>query len=295
MVYFMQLVVSGLALGAVYALTAIGYSMVYGVLELINFAHGTVFMVGAYIYFIVVTAFPQIPWFLSFIVAMVVTGCIGVLYERLTVKPLRDAGMPKFAGLICLIGVSTVLQQLMFLLMGSATRQYPLFFESKVFRLGKVNINITQIIIIVITAVVLCALTFFVNKTKMGMSMRAVAQEPGAAELMGMSVNSVVALTFFVGSALACLSGIMSCMNFRGIDISVGNTMAIKAFTATVLGGIGNLWGAAIGAFIISFAEVMTAGYITSNLRDFSAFAILIIILLIKPDGLFSKKVQKKV
>ena len=281
MVYFMQLVVSSLALGAVYALTAIGYSMVYGVLELINFAHGTVFMVGAYLYFMIVTAFPAIPWFFAFLIAMAATGLVGVVYERLTVKPLRDAGMPKFAGLICLIGVSTVLQQLMFLMMGSATRQYPLFFEGKVFRIGNVNVNVTQMIIIGITALVLAVLVFFVNRN--------------AAQLMGMSVNSVIAMTFFIGSALACLSGIMSCMNFRGIDISVGSTMAIKAFTATVLGGIGNLWGAAVGAFIISFAEVMTAGYITSNLRDFSAFAILIVILLIKPDGLFSRKVQKKV
>lgn len=295
MVYFMQLVVSSLALGAVYALTAIGYSMVYGVLEPINFAHGTVFMVGAYLYFMIVTAAPAIPWFLAFLLAMAATGLVGVIYERLTVKPLRDAGMPKFAGLICLIGVSTVLQQLMFLVMGSATRQYPLFFEGKVFRIGNVNVNVTQMIIIGITALVLAILVFFVNRTKMGMSMRAVAQDQNAAQLMGMSVNSVIAMTFFIGSALACLSGIMSCMNFRGIDISVGSTMAIKAFTATVLGGIGNLWGAAVGAFIISFAEVMTAGYITSNLRDFSAFAILIVILLIKPDGLFSRKVQKKV
>ena len=125
--------------------------------------------------------------------------------------------------------------------------------------------------------------------------MRAVAQEANAAEMMGISVNGIISLTFFIGSALACRSGVLSCMNFRGVDISIGNSIAIKAFTATVLGGIGNLWGAAIGAFIISYAEVMTAGYITSNLRDFSAYAILIVILLIKPDGLFSKKVQKKV
>ena len=293
--YFLQLMVSGLSLGAVYALTAIGYSMVYGVLELINFAHGTVFMVGAYLYYILSVFIPGLPWYLAFILAIALTGLIGIVYEKLTVRPLREAEMPKFAGLICLIGVSTVLQQIVFLFMGSTTKQYPLFYNSKVYYLGNITVNRTQLLILGTTVVVLLFLLFFVNRTKIGMGMRAVAQEANAAEMMGISVNGIISLTFFIGSALACLSGVLSCMNFRGVDISIGNSIAIKAFTATVLGGIGNLWGAAIGAFIISYAEVMTAGYITSNLRDFSAYAILIVILLIKPDGLFSKKVQKKV
>ena len=293
--YFLQLLISGLALGAVYALTAIGYSMVFGVLELINFAHGTVFMVGAYLYYIAVKFVPGMPWYTAFVLAICATGLIGVVYEKLTVKPIREAGLPKFAGLICLIGVSTVLQQIMFLIMGSATQQYPLFYTSKVFLLGNVRMNLTQVIILSVTTVVLILLTLFVNKTKTGLGIRAVAQDSAAAALMGIDVNQIISLTFFIGSGMAALSGIFSCLNFRGVDISVGATMAIKAFTATVLGGIGNLWGAAIGAFIISFAEVFTAGYITSNMRDLSAFIILILFLLFKPDGLFSKKVQKKV
>lgn len=294
MTLFIQQIINGIALGSVYALTAIGYSMVYGVLELVNFAHGNVYMAGAFIYYILAVML-GLPWWLAFIATIIITGLFGVFYDAATLRPLRKAGLPKFTGLISSIGVSTVIYNLFFLLMGSETRLYPTFFEGQQLQLGAISVNAMYLVIVAVSAVFLLFLTLFIQKTKVGMAMRAVAQNTEAAECMGISTNSIVSITFFIGSALAAISGILSCMSYRSIDISVGTAITIKAFAATVLGGVGNLPGAVIGAFIIAIAEVLTAGYISSNIRSISSFIILILVLLFRPNGLLGKSVQKKV
>ena len=294
MTLFIQQIINGIALGSVYALTAIGYSMVYGVLELVNFAHGNVYMAGAFIYYILAVTL-GLPWWLAFIATIIITGLFGVFYDAATLRPLRKAGLPKFTGLISSIGVSTVIYNLFFLLMGSETRLYPTFFEGQQLQLGAISVNAMYLVIVAVSAVFLLFLTLFIQKTKVGMAMRAVAQNTEAAECMGISTNSIVSITFFIGSALAAISGILSCMSYRSIDISVGTAITIKAFAATVLGGVGNLPGAVIGAFIIAIAEVLTAGYISSNIRSISSFIILILVLLFRPNGLLGKSVQKKV
>ncbi|MCI9586846.1 MAG: branched-chain amino acid ABC transporter permease [Oscillospiraceae bacterium] len=294
MTLFLQQIINGIALGSVYALTAIGYSMVYGVLELVNFAHGNVYMAGAFVYYLLAVTL-LLPWWLSFVLAVVIMGFFGVLYDAATLRPLRKAGLPKFTGLISSIGVSTVIYNVFFLLLGAETKLYPTFFEGRLLRIGSLSINYIYVVIVAVSTGFLLLLTFFINKTKVGMAMRAVAQSAEAAECMGISTNRIVSVTFFIGSALAAISGILSCMSYRSIDISVGTAITIKAFAATVLGGVGNLPGAVIGAFAIAIAEVLTAGYISSNIRSISSFIILILVLLFRPNGLMGRSVQKKV
>ena len=294
MTLFLQQIINGIALGSVYALTAIGYSMVYGVLELVNFAHGNVYMAGAFVYYLLAVTL-LLPWWLSFVLAVVIMGFFGVLYDAATLRPLRKAGLPKFTGLISSIGVSTVIYNVFFLLLGAETKLYPTFFEGRLLRIGSLSINYIYVVIVAVSTGFLLLLTFFINKTKVGMAMRAVAQSAEAAECMGISTNRIVSVTFFIGSALAAISGILSCMSYRSIDISVGTAITIKAFAATVLGGVGNLPGAVIGAFAIAIAEVLTAGYISSNIRSISSFIILILVMLFRPNGLMGRSVQKKV
>ena len=218
---FLSYTVNGLVLGSTYALTAIGYSIVYGILELVNFTHSTIYMVGAYLFFIFVSLL-MLPMWLGFILCVLLTGLIGVVYERLTIRPLRVRKQPKFAMLICTIGTSIVLQNVFFLTMGSETRQYPTLFEGKYIQLLGFNVTVVQIVIIVATAVLLLIFTLFINKTKLGMAMRACAQDSDATELMGINVDNVVSLTFFIGSALAAIAGVMGCMSYRSVDISIG-------------------------------------------------------------------------
>ena len=240
MTYFVQLLVNAVALGSIYALTAIGYSMVYGILELINFAHGSVYMFGAFLFYIF-NQMLQLPWYTAMLLAIVCAGVLGVIYEKLTVLPIRRAGLPKFAGLICLTGVSYIITNGMFLAMGSESRLYPTFFAGETFSVGAITISYIQILSTGIGVLILVLLLLLINKTKIGLGMRTIAQNSEAAYLMGISVNDVISFTFFLGSALAAVSGIFACMTFRSVDISIGNSMAIKAFAATVLGGIGNL------------------------------------------------------
>ena len=291
---FIQQLINSIALGTVYALTAIGYSMVFGVLELVNFAHGSVYMVGAFVYYILVVNL-RLPWFIGFLATLIGCGFLGIAYDALTLRPLRRAGLPKYMALITTIGLSTVFQNVIFLTMGSETRLYPTFFEGQYFKIGEAHILYIQVLIVVVSTLCLLSLTFFVKKTKNGMAMRAVAQNSEAAECMGISSEYIVSITFFLGSALAALSGVLSCMIFRGVDMSIGTTITIKAFAATILGGVGNLPGAVLGSFIISIAEILTAGYISSNIRDIAAFVILILILLFRPRGLLGRPVLKKV
>lgn len=291
---FLAYTINGLVLGSTYALTAIGYSMVYGILELVNFTHSTIYMVGAYLFYIL-AVLVGMPLWVAFLCTILLTGLIGVAYERITIRPLRIRKQPKFAMLICTIGTSIVLQNIFFLTMGSETRQYPTLFEGKYIQVLGFNVTIIQIVIIAATAVLLLIFLFFINKTKLGMAMRSCSQDTEATELMGISVDGVISVTFFIGSMLAAVAGIMGCMSYRSVDISIGNAIGTKTFASTVLGGIGVLYGGVIGGLLIGLTEVYTAAYIGSNFRNIPAFVILILVLFLKPNGLFGHKQIKKV
>lgn len=291
---FLAYTVNGLVLGSTYALTAIGYSMVYGILELVNFTHSTIYMVGAYLFYILVSI-AKLPLWLGFLLSVVLTGLIGVSYEWLTLRPLRERKQPKFAMLICTIGTSIVLQNTFFLLMGSETRQFPTIFEGESIEIMGFNITMAQVFIIISTVVLLIAFTLFINKTRIGMAMRSCSQDTEAAELMGINVNHVVSFTFFLGSALAAVAGVMGCMSYRSVDVSVGAAIGTKTFASTVLGGIGVFYGGVVGGLIIGLTEVYTAAYIGSNYRNIPAFIILILVLFLRPTGLFGAKQVKKV
>lgn len=290
---FLAYTVNGLVLGSTYALTAIGYSMVYGILELVNFTHSTIYMVGAYLFYILVSI-AKLPLWLGFLLSVVLTGLIGVSYEWLTLRPLRERKQPKFAMLICTIGTSIVLQNTFFLLMGSETRQFPTIFEGKASK-SWASLTMAQVFIIISTVVLLIAFTLFINKTRIGMAMRSCSQDTEAAELMGINVNHVVSFTFFLGSALAAVAGVMGCMSYRSVDVSVGAAIGTKTFASTVLGGIGVFYGGVVGGLIIGLTEVYTAAYIGSNYRNIPAFIILILVLFLRPTGLFGAKQVKKV
>lgn len=294
MANFLAYTINGIVLGSTYALTAIGYSMVYGILELVNFTHSTIYMVGAYLFYIFVTLL-HIPLVISFLLAVIATGAVGIIYERITLQPLRARKQPKFAMLICTIGTSIVLQNIFFLTMGSETKQFPTLFEGQYISILGFNVTVVQVLIVVVTAVLLIALMLFINKTKVGMAMRSCSQDTDAAELMGVSVDNIVSLTFFIGSALAAVSGILGCMSYRSVDISVGAAIGTKTFTATVLGGIGSLFGGVVGSLVIGLLDVYTAAYIGSNYRNIPAFIVLLLVLFLRPNGLFGKKQQKKV
>lgn len=291
---FLAYTVNGLVLGSTYALTAIGYSMVYGILELVNFTHSTIYMVGAYLFYILVSI-AKLPLWMGFLLSVVLTGLIGVSYEWLTLRPLRERKQPKFAMLICTIGTSIVLQNTFFLLMGSETRQFPTIFEGKSIEIMGFNITMAQVFIIISTVVLLIAFTLFINKTRISMAMRSCSQDTEAAELMGINVNHVVSFTFFLGSALAAVAGVMGCMSYRSVDVSVGAAIGTKTFASTVLGGIGVFYGGVVGGLIIGLTEVYTAAYIGSNYRNIPAFIILILVLFLRPTGLFGAKQVKKV
>ena len=291
---FIIYTIGGLVLGGIYALTAVGYSMVYGILELVNFAHGTIYMIGAFLFYLlnVALGMPGLP---AFFLAVVLTGILGIAYERLALRPLRIRNLPKFYFLICTIGVSYFLENIFFVFLGSESRLYPTMMEDQFIKIFGINVTVVQIVTIVTSVVLMLILTWFVKKTPTGMAMRATAENRTATQLMGVSVDNIVSITFFLGSALAAVAGIFTCMTYRSVSTSIGVTTGTKTFAATVLGGIGEIKGAVVGGLIIGLTESYTSGYIGSEYRNMVAFILLIIVLLFKPNGLFGKPVQKKV
>lgn len=291
---FIIYTIGGLVLGGIYALTAVGYSMVYGILELVNFAHGTIYMIGAYLFYLlnVSLGMSGLP---AFLLAVLLTGILGIAYERLALRPLRIRNLPKFYFLICTIGVSYFLENIFFVFLGSESRLYPTMMEDKFIKIFGINVTVVQIVTIVTSVVLMLILTWFVKKTPTGMAMRATAENRNATQLMGVSVDNIVSITFFLGSALAAVAGIFTCMTYRSVSTSIGVTTGTKTFAATVLGGIGEIKGAVVGGLIIGLTESYTSGYIGSEYRNMVAFILLIIVLLFKPNGLFGKPVQKKV
>ena len=293
--HFLQHLTNALALGSLYALIAIGYTMVYGILRLINFAHGEVFMVGSYIAFYAVTLF-LLPWPAAFIVALGLTGILGVLIERAAYRPLRNS--PRISILISAIGVSFLMQNLAIVIFGGRPKAFPVPpFMDQVLVFGEVMVMNVSIIIPVITVVLLIILHYIIHKTKTGIAMRAVSTDLPAARLMGIDVNKVVSFTFAVGTVLAAVGGVMWALRYPQLHPTMGLMPGLKCFIAAVIGGIGSISGAVLGGLLLGFIEIMIIAALPelTGYRDAFAFILLIIVLLSKPSGLLGKHQIEKV
>ena len=296
MTEFLQQLLNGLSLGAIYALIALGYTMVYGVLRFINFAHSDVFMVGAFIGYYLGRHLPVgTIWGGLLVLAGAMVGCalLGMLIERLVYRPLRSA--PTLNVLITAIGVSLLLEYSGQLVFGAAPRTFPAIFPSTIFHLGELSLSSNQLVVIGVTLILLFALRFIVMSTKIGTAMRAVSLNPKAASLVGINIDFVISFTFALGSAMAAAGGILYALNYPSIDPLMGVLPGLKAFVAAILGGIGNIPGAALGGLVLGIVETYVGGSEWSTYKDAIAFAILIIILLFRPAGLLGKFTVEKV
>ena len=289
---FLQQIVNGLSLGSTYALIALGYTMVYGIIKLINFAHGDIYMLGAYIGFAVITKL-GLGFFPALIIAMVLCAIIGILTERIAYKPLRNSA--RITLLITAIGVSFFMEYVMVYFVGANVRAFPDIIPKTQYHLGNVVINLQQIVILCTTIALMVLLQFIVHKTKIGKAMRAVSADRDAAELMGINVNRTISATFAIGSALAGAGGVMVGMFYNSINPLMGMMPGLKAFVAAVFGGIGIIPGAMNGGFGIGLIETLVSGYGSSMYKDAVVFAILILVLIFKPAGLLGKNTREKV
>ncbi|HHY63549.1 MAG TPA: branched-chain amino acid ABC transporter permease [Clostridiaceae bacterium] len=289
-----QQAINGISLGSIYALIALGYTMVYGIIKLINFAHSDVYMLGAYIGYVCMTKL-KLGFLPSLLISMALCTLIGVLIEKIAYKPLRNA--TRIAVLITAIGVSLFLEYTTMAIAGANVRTYPPLtgFMNMSFEIGSVSITMMQIIIVSVTIVLMVLLQFIVKKTRIGKAMRAVSLDSDAAELMGINVNTTISFTFALGSALAGAAGIMVGNYYNSINPLMGMLPGLKAFVAAVFGGIGIIPGAMIGGYFIGIVEVLVSGYGNSMYRDGVVFAILILVLIIKPTGLLGKNTREKV
>jgi branched-chain amino acid transport system permease protein len=305
MSFFFQELVNGITTGALYSLVALGFSMVYGVLKLLNFAHGDLYMVGAYIGFFVIQWFGgaqhltiAVPLLLviMFVLAAGLVGGLGVAIERFAYRPLRDA--PRIAPLITAIGVSFFLESSALLLFGAQYRVYntaEFISLSSGIQIGSVTIDSVQILVLVLGVVLMAGLQLLVNRTRLGRQMRAVAADREAAEMLGINVNFVITATFFLGSALAGVAGIMGGLLFNQVTATIGFIAGLKAFTAAVVGGIGSIPGAMLGGLLIGLAESFVTGYISSTYSNLIVFGILIVVMLLRPSGLLGRAQLQKV
>lgn len=293
---FLQQLINGLSLGSIYALIALGYTMVYGIVKLINFAHGDIMMMGAYAgYFVLIFMGPTIPGMIvAFAVSMVFCALLSLVIERFAYRPLRNA--PRLNSLITAIAMELILQNVMRVLpfVGPNPRQYPTM-ELRNYALGSVSISNLQLIVIISSIILMVILNVVVNYTKTGKAMRAVSYDYQAASLMGISVNKTIAITFVIGSVLAGAGGVLYATAYPQIDPVMGYMPGLKAFVAAVLGGIGSIPGAMVGGVLLGVAETLTKGFISSQYADAISFSILIVILLVKPTGIFGSKKTVKV
>lgn len=292
MTEFFQQLVNGLSIGSIYALIALGYTMVYGIIKLINFAHGDIYMLGAYVGFISIAQL-HLGFFPALLLAMVVCGVLGVIIERIAYKPLRNA--TRIAALITAIGVSYFLEYSTQKIMGPGVKTYPSVLSNQTFHVFGIQIQMQQIYILAITIILMLALQFIVRKTKIGRSMRAVSVDADAAKLMGINVDATISYTFAIGSALTGAGGVLVGMYYNTINPLMGMVPGIKAFVAAVFGGIGIIPGAMFGGFFIGIVEALVTAYGSSLYKDAVVYAILILILIIKPAGLLGKNVKEKV
>lgn len=292
---FMQHLANGISVGSLYALIAIGYTMVYGILKLINFAHGDIFMMAAYFAFFGVATF-GIPWYFAFIIAIILTGVLGVSIEFAAYRPLRNA--PKISILISAIGVSFLLENLAIVLFGGMPKAFP---TPKIFTnvavIGGVSIQNITFIIPIVTIILLILLLYLVNKTNIGMAMRAVSKDVDTAKLMGIKVNKVISFTFAIGSMIAAVGSMMWSVKYPQIVATMGIIPGLKCFIAAVVGGIGDIKGAVIGGFILGIGEILLVAFLPglTGYRDAFAFILLIVILLFKPTGIMGKNLTEKV
>ena len=296
--------IRGLSLGSIYAIIALGYTMVYGIAKMLNFAHGDVIMVGAYACFFTVTGMSPmfepgsvaamvVPALAGVVLSMVVCTALGVVIEGLAYKPLRQA--PSLAVLITAIGVSYFLQNAALLLWSSSPKIFSPIVGSGQLQVGPLNISYVTLVTIVACIVIMVCLTLFTGKTKMGKAMRAVSEDKGAAQLMGINVNRTISMTFAIGSALAAIAGVLLCSAYPTLTPTTGSMPGIKAFTAAVFGGIGSIPGALLGGLLLGIIEIFAKAYISTQLSDAIVFAVLIVVLLVKPAGLLGKQIREKV
>jgi branched-chain amino acid transport system permease protein len=284
--------INGISLGSVYAIIALGYTMVYGIAKMLNFAHGDVIMVGGYVAFCssYYMGWPAIP---SVLFAVIVCTLLGIVIEKLAYKPLRSAG--SLAVLITAIGVSYFLQNAALLIWSSNPKSFPNMISTASFSVGSANVTVVSLVTIVACVVIMIALTLFTSKTKVGKAMRAVSEDRGAAQLMGINVNGTISLTFAIGSGLAAIAGVLLCTSYPTLMPTTGSMPGIKAFTAAVFGGIGSIPGAMLGGILLGLIETFAKGYISTELSDAIVFAVLIVVLLVKPTGLLGKQIREKV
>ena len=290
---FLQYLISGISLGSIYAIIALGYTMVYGIAKMLNFAHGDVIMVGGYISFCT-TTYLGLPGWVSVVFAVVVCTVLGVVIEGLAYRPLRQAG--SLAVLITAIGVSYFLQNAAQLIWGATPKNFTSLVDFEVPEfLGRLNVSGVMLVTVGVCVVIMVALTLFTSKTKMGKAMRACSEERGAAQLMGINVNRTISMTFAIGSALAAIAGVLLCSYSPVLQPTTGSMPGIKAFTAAVFGGIGSIPGAMLGGILLGVIEILGKAYISTELGDAIVFAVLIVVLLVRPTGLLGKPVREKV
>lgn len=288
----LQQLVNGLILGSVYALLALGYTMVYGIIKLINFAHGDIYMMGAFMGYFLINSL-HLNFFLALILAMVGTAALGVLVEFLAYRPLRNS--TRIAALITAIGVSFFLEYVMVYFVGANTRSFPQVIETVRYNFGPISLTNIQLMILVISLILMVLLQVIVQKTKMGKAMRAVSVDSDAAQLMGINVNRTISFTFALGSALAGAAGVLIALYYNSLEPLMGMTPGLKSFVAAVLGGIGIIPGAALGGFAIGLLETFATAFGMSDFRDAIVYGILILILLVRPAGILGKNVKEKV
>lgn len=291
---FLNYLFNGISLGSVYSIIALGYTMVYGIAKMLNFAHGDVIMIGSYCVFIAMSMSGLSP-FIAIPLAIIVCTVLGISIERFAYKPLR--GTAPLAVLITAIGVSYFLQNIVLLLFGADTKSFQSIVGMSAIKLANDQLTITgeTFVTIVSCVMIMIVLTLFVNKTRLGQAMQAVAEDNGAAMLMGINVNAIIALTFAIGSALAAVAGMLLCSAYPALTPYTGSMPGIKAFVAAVFGGIGSIPGAFIGGILLGLIEILSKAYITSQLSDAIVFSILILVLLIKPTGILGRKINIKV
>lgn len=287
----LQQLINGIHVGSIYALIALGYTMVYGIIKLINFAHGDILMIGAFISYFLIKA--GLPFALVVLIAVLASGIIGVSIEKIAYKPLRNA--PRISALITAIAVSLFLQNLFQVLFKPDPRPFPKVIDLGKVSIGGINIDGITILTITVSIILMVLLELFVNKTRIGKSMKATSMDKDASILMGININRTISITFAIGSMLGAIGGIFYSIAYPQIDPYMGAMPGLKAFVAAVLGGIGIIPGAMVGGFILGIAESLTKSYISSQMSDAVVFGILIVVLLVKPAGLFGKNKKEKV
>ncbi|MDE7251525.1 MAG: branched-chain amino acid ABC transporter permease [Acetatifactor sp.] len=292
---FVTYLINGISLGSVYALIALGYTMVYGIAKMLNFAHGDVIMVGGFTCYTICSTMGMHP-VLGVLISVVVCTVLGIVIEKIAYKPLRKASS-SLAVLITAIGVSYLLQNVALLIFGANAKSFTSVVNVENINLfdGQISINGVTIVTIITCIVIMAVLMLFINKTKMGQAMLAVSEDKGAAQLMGVNVNGTISLTFAIGSALAAIAGVLMCSAYPSLTPYTGSMPGIKAFVAAVFGGIGSIPGAFIGGILLGVIQIFSQAYISSQMADAIVFAVLIVVLLVKPTGLLGKNIQEKV